>query len=59
MNEPMKNSSEKGTRNFTDASSQIQWRSAALLARNTSVISQAPPQNSVDCHRWLISAAII
>ena len=53
------NSSENGTRNFSDASSQIQWRSAALLARNASVINQAPPQNSVDCHRWLISAAII
>ena len=59
MYEPTKNSSENGTRNLSDASSQIQWRSEALLARNASVINQAPPQNSVDCQRWLISAAII
>ena len=55
----MRNSSENGTRNFTDASNQIQCRNDALLARNSRVISHAPQKNKVDCQRWLISAAII
>src|SRR5262245_8858353 len=56
ISEPRENSNEKGNRNFADAASQIQWRNDALLDRNISVISHAPPQNSVDCQRWLISA---
>ena len=59
MSAPRKNSSENGMRNFTDASIQIQWRTAALFGRNASVIDQTAPQNSVDCQRWSISAPII
>jgi hypothetical protein len=48
---PTLTSSEKGTRNFTDAIIQSQYRTDALFFLNTSANSPATPAKSVDCHK--------
>ena len=42
---------EKGIRNFTDAASQSQYRTAARFFRSASVERPATTANRVDCHR--------
>src|SRR4029077_11325191 len=39
-------------RNFTDAASQIQYRTAARFFLNASVSSHAAATPTVDCQRW-------
>ena len=46
-------SNGKGIRNFTEAASQIQYRTAARFVRSASVNSQATAAQRVDCQRWL------
>src|ERR1017187_5225247 len=46
---PATTRSEKGTRNFTDAASQIQYRTEARFFRSASVNSHATAANRVDC----------
>jgi hypothetical protein len=42
---------ENGTRNFTDAASHSQCRTAARFLRSISVSKAATQANSVDCHK--------
>src|ERR1019366_3324912 len=50
---PMSASTEKGTRNLTDADSHSQYRARALLALRAKASSTATAAKPVDCHRWL------
>src|ERR1035441_3789935 len=54
--EPALTRREKGIRNFTDAASQIQYRTDARFFRNASVNSPATAANRVDCQRWFAQA---
>ena len=48
---PTPASHANGIRNFTDAASQIQYRTAARFFRSVSVNSHATAANKVDCQR--------
>ena len=48
---PMAMSHDNGIRNFTDAASHSQYRTAARFFLSASVISAATAANSVDCQR--------
>src|SRR5688572_19408075 len=48
---PGQTNTEKGTRNFTDAASQMKKRTFAPFLRNASVSSAAARAHSVDCQR--------
>jgi hypothetical protein len=51
-------STEKGIKNFADAASQTQYRTAALLLRSASVNSHATATQSVDCQRWFAKGSM-
>jgi hypothetical protein len=53
---PKSTSREKGTKNFTDAASQTQYRVCARFFRNAKVKRPATAANSVDCHWWFAKA---
>jgi hypothetical protein len=48
----MRTRAEKGIKNFTDAASQIQYRTAARFFLIARVSSHAAAAKKVDCQRW-------
>ena len=48
---PRDTSAENGTRNLSEAASQMKYRVRAECSRSASVILQATIAHRVDCHR--------
>src|SRR5690242_9470187 len=57
MRAPSAASSEKGTRNLSDATSHSAWRMLARLRRKKSVAAPIASANRLDCQRWFASSA--
>src|SRR5665213_4599932 len=51
--------SEKGTRNFSEAASQIQYRTAARFFFNLNTNNHATAAQTVDCQRWFPKGCLL